>query len=1675
MAINLRLVTGSYLTYEQVDENFSSLFYSASKSGSQILLHYTGSRFFTHPEGVTNGLSSFVKIPVNEFPFTGSAIVSGSFTVTGSVKLEDKVYLQQGLNSVQYANFTNGTTTRFKVTVDSKQNHYYTDGWTSGYYLDGVESPYLSLSPGTYVFDQSHPSNIGYRLAFYQDLDRTRQQFTGTLSSAILPGNSGSEVVITVNESTPSPLYYQCTTRPKMGWALETINGVVSAGFPYTGSARITGSLDLTGSFKVTGADATFDNNLIVKGTIQAKQFLVSSSIVDIVTIKQSGSTEFGDSLDDTHILTGSLHVTSSDFFYKGLSGSNQSYALAYDTASGKISFMSTASFIVNPFPYTGSARITGSLDVTGSIDFTGSYTMEGSSSYNGSVLHIGVGRHIGTQRITGSLYNVGTTRITGSLNTTGSAKVVGKQEVTGSSEVLGTFKVKGNTLLSGSTRITGSLNISSSQIYVRHLSGANQAYAVAYDTASGKLTYMSTASFIVNPFPYTGSARITGSFDVTGSSKLSGSLKVTGSTSFRGLVEQTGLGESTYFGQAAGRRDDKTDNKNTGFGFNALNNVTAGSENTAVGHSAGVVVGSGTGNTATGFQSLYTLQGGQYNTAIGRNALLFTNGAFNNTALGAGAGASITTGNDNTAIGASAIPSLKTGAGNTAVGYYAGRNLVSGSAKNVMLGYDAGPLNTSTLSNKLYIHNAQGTPLIGGDFSSRTVQISGSLYVTGGLIVTSSKVYFKRLSGSKQSYALTYDTASGKITYMSTASFIVAPFPYTGSAKITGSLKLTGSTSFNGLVSQTGLGGATYFGDQAGKSDKRLGTQNTGIGEAALSLATSGYENTAVGNYAGWKISTGNDNTALGFQTLQSTTDGTNNTAVGARSIYSNNGADNTAVGFSSLTNLANGSGNTALGSNAGRYANAGSSRNLFVGKDAGPTSGQAGVFTRKLYIADTAGTPLIGGDFANKYVTINGNTHFTGSFNVTGSSVSLKYLPKVSASHVVMYNPTGGYLYYMPSSSIRTKPFPYTGSARITGSLDVTGSVKFKGNQRVTGSISVTGSLRAKGTTTLSGSIQVSGSSRLRGQTRLSGSNFISGSNILRGQTRLTGSLFVTASSIFRGQTRLSGSNFMSGSNIFRGQTRLSGSNFMSGSNIFRGQTRITGSLNVTGSSRFRGQTRLSGSNFMSGSNIFRGQTRLSGSNFISGSNILRGQTRITGSVFTTGNITSKGTVRLTGSFNVTSSDFFYKGLSGSNQAYGLVYNKTTGKVTYMSTASFIVKPFPYTGSARITGSLHVTGSTRLTGSLRVTGSITSNNTVSARSKFIGGTSTATGTLSSVLGGSANSVTGNYSVVGGGQNNVNSGGSSVLGGGLNNTLSAGTGFIGGGSTNSATGTGTVVVGGSDNKAVAGRSFVGGGSTNIASASYSVVVGGLSNTITKEYSGILGGHNNTINHTGSFIIGKNLISTEDNATFVNSLIASADVQGLRLEIGDTHTHSGTRSAIVGGQTNNNSGTDSVIIGGVSSTVSGQNSVSIGTGNNIAFNNTIVIGANIRAKAADSVYLGRDVYVTGSLTQGSGSSSVIETVKRVVVSTGKTDLATLTNNYYSGFEILYTAASGSNVKTSKLLGTLYNKTASFVEYSNGGTFGKPKINLEVDYYGGAFKMYATGSGTYQIKYRLTQI
>ena len=115
--------------------------------------------------------------------------------------------------------------------------------------------------------------------------------------------------------------------------------------------------------------NGNFDGNVVVGGTITARTYVVSSSVVNYQTILVSGSSKFGDTIDDKHQFTGSLNVT------------------------GSTNIIGDTTFNGDLLLFTGSAYVTGSLNVEGKfvlpsinqlpiIDSTGSLVISGSNLY---------------------------------------------------------------------------------------------------------------------------------------------------------------------------------------------------------------------------------------------------------------------------------------------------------------------------------------------------------------------------------------------------------------------------------------------------------------------------------------------------------------------------------------------------------------------------------------------------------------------------------------------------------------------------------------------------------------------------------------------------------------------------------------------------------------------------------------------------------------------------------------------------------------------------------------------------------------------------------------------------------------------------------------------------------------------------------------------------------------------------------------------------------------------------------------------------------------------------------------------------------------------------------------------------------------------------------------------
>ena len=334
-------------------------------------------------------------------------------------------------------------------------------------------------------------------------------------------------------------------------------------------------------------------------------------------------------------------------------------------------------------------------------------------------------------------LFNSGSQSFTGSLTAT---------SFTGS--LLGTS--------SNATTASYALNTGGNSGVTKVIAGTNITIISqsGFPEGTGNITISASAGG--TSFPYTGSdALITGSLGVTGSISTSGS-----NSTINGLFISTGGGNVST-------------NISIGSTTN-FNSSATGGNNTAIGNNALCLNTTGQGNIAIGNGNLQSNTKGSNNTAIGNSSLNFN-----------------LTGSHNTAIGNQALFNITSGSNNIAFGRNAGLYFSGSSSNNIAIGFGSGPSSNTEENSKLYIASGSGTPLIKGDFTAKTVNISGSLTATS-------------LTGSLLGTASNAVTASYVLQAVSSSFASTASYALSGVTKVTAGTNITIATP-PGFPSGTG------------------------------------------------------------------------------------------------------------------------------------------------------------------------------------------------------------------------------------------------------------------------------------------------------------------------------------------------------------------------------------------------------------------------------------------------------------------------------------------------------------------------------------------------------------------------------------------------------------------------------------------------------------------------------------------------------------------------------------------------------------------------------------------------------------------------------------------------------------------------------------------------------
>ena len=150
-------------------------------------------------------------------------------------------------------------TIEVKVITKTSEHAAHGTGSSYGYTLDGIESPHLELSHGTYRFDQSDSSNSSHPLLFYYDILKARAYTTNVTTNGT-PGSSGAYTQIDIGSDTPSSLSYQCSSHVRMGHKIQCIGGRVTNLMITTDKSNTGDGSDTTQTIL---ADRTVDDILV--------------------------------------------------------------------------------------------------------------------------------------------------------------------------------------------------------------------------------------------------------------------------------------------------------------------------------------------------------------------------------------------------------------------------------------------------------------------------------------------------------------------------------------------------------------------------------------------------------------------------------------------------------------------------------------------------------------------------------------------------------------------------------------------------------------------------------------------------------------------------------------------------------------------------------------------------------------------------------------------------------------------------------------------------------------------------------------------------------------------------------------------------------------------------------------------------------------------------------------------------------------------------------------------------------------------------------------------------------------------------------------------------------------------------------------------------------------------
>ena len=355
-------------------------------SGSVALYEASSKKFETTGTGVT---------------VTGDLIVSNNARITGILTVgSSSITLDGSDNSIHgfdtlIAPPKRADTVNISVTVGSKTtaNRYYDQGSGSCYFLNGVEAPFLTLTPGrTYRFTLSSSDMTNHPFRLYLEADKTTAYTTNVTSTATY-----TEIV--VNDATPSVLHYQCSAHSLMGNSVQTNSSV-----PVGSGANLT---DLTGASAATYGNST--TTPVITVDANGRITTISTATVGYFTTTTNGVNYTGIGTTSAVGIGTIIEIIPYDTQNSGTlsfeASAGQLFSITNNLSSGSIFSVNDISGIpsidvdadgtvlVAPYSTTekvgvGTTNPSYKMDVVGDINFTGTLYQNG-SVFSSGISHV--------------------------------------------------------------------------------------------------------------------------------------------------------------------------------------------------------------------------------------------------------------------------------------------------------------------------------------------------------------------------------------------------------------------------------------------------------------------------------------------------------------------------------------------------------------------------------------------------------------------------------------------------------------------------------------------------------------------------------------------------------------------------------------------------------------------------------------------------------------------------------------------------------------------------------------------------------------------------------------------------------------------------------------------------------------------------------------------------------------------------------------------------------------------------------------------------------------------------------------------------------------------------------------------------------------------------------------